>query len=290
VRQGSGTGLVEALLVFDDGTGSALYAAGTFDVAGGMPAHNVARWNGASWSPLADGRPGPCTALAVHGTDAGSALHVGGDLAFSVVGIAGVGIARWGGCAPAPYPAFCDASDGSLAACPCGNAGDPDSGCDIPQATGGVRLDVLAQSTSPNGATLSGTGFNASGNPVAVVIRSNALDQARPVVFGDGLRCVSTALLVRLAAEPAVGGLSTHAFGHGAMAGAGTFHYQLWFRSTPSTFCDAGAAFNLSSGRSLTWEQKGVGASPTPVFPRSSPGAFRRGGRLAQYSASIEIL
>jgi hypothetical protein len=71
-------------------------------------------------------------------------------------------------------------------------------------------------------------------------------------VFGDGLRCIG-APLVRLAATLASGGVSTHAFGHGPSAGAGTFYYQLWFRSTPLSYCDATSAFNLSSGVTLTW-------------------------------------
>ena len=60
-----------------------------------------------------------------------------------------------------PAPAsFCDDADGSLAACPCGNPGAPDAGCDLPQSTGGVRLDVLAQDTGPaNRVTLQGVGF-----------------------------------------------------------------------------------------------------------------------------------
>ena len=39
----------------------------------------------------------------------------------------------------------------------------------------------------------------------------------------------------------------------GAMAGQGTFYYQLWFRNTPVMFCDPAAAFNLSNGWELTW-------------------------------------
>jgi hypothetical protein len=148
---------------------------------------------------------------------------------------------------------FCDASDGSLASCPCANPGDADTGCDIPQATGGVRIDVLAQATAPNGATLSGTGFATMGSPTAIVIRSDALDPGAPVVFGDGLRCLDTGALVRLAATTASGGTSTHAILHGAMAGSGTFYYQIWFRSTPSTYCDPVAAFNLSGGLALDW-------------------------------------
>jgi hypothetical protein len=152
-----------------------------------------------------------------------------------------------------PPPSFCDATDGALASCPCANPGNPDSGCDNAQATGGVRINLLAQATGPNGATLTGTGFSTMGAPTALVIRSNSLDPASPVVFGDGLRCINPSSLVRLAATVASGGTSTHTFGHSAGAGPGTFYYQLWYRNTPSTFCDPFAAFNLSSGRTLVW-------------------------------------
>jgi FG-GAP repeat len=151
------------------------------------------------------------------------------------------------------FPSFCDASDGALASCPCGNAGDPDSGCDLPQGTGGVRLDVLAQRFLPlNRATLGGTGFPPGGVPTVVAVRAAALDTASPVVFGDGLRCVGVPLL-RLGATFATAGSSVTPIGHAAMAGAGTFYYQLWFRSVPIMFCDPSAAFNLSNGRSLSW-------------------------------------
>jgi hypothetical protein len=82
---------------------------------------------------------------------------------------------------------------------------------------------VLAQTTAPTGATLQGTGFSAMGSPTVIVIRSNALDPAAPIVFGDGLRCMGSAALVSLAATRAGGGSSTHVLGHGAGAGGGTF-------------------------------------------------------------------
>jgi len=149
------------------------------------------------------------------------------------------------------FPSFC-LGDGSEGACPCGNTGVAGHGCDIAQGTGGVRLDVLAQAPGvPNRATLRGTGFPSMGAPTAIVIRGAALDPASPVAFGDGLRCVGTPL-VRLAASFASGGTSEHTVGHGSAAGPGTFFYQLWFRNTPAGFCTP-EAFNLSSGRSLTW-------------------------------------
>jgi hypothetical protein len=147
---------------------------------------------------------------------------------------------------------FCDSSDGSLTSCPCSNPGSPDSGCEVPQGTGGVQLTVSGQSTTPlNRATLLGCGFPSMGSPTAIVIRAPSLEAA-PVVFGDGLRCIGVPL-VRLTPVFASGGASTHIVGHGAMAGIGSFHYQVWFRSTPMSYCDAAAAFNLSNGVSLTW-------------------------------------
>jgi choice-of-anchor B domain-containing protein len=147
-------------------------------------------------------------------------------------------------------PSFCDASDGSLASCPCANPGSPDTGCDIQQGTGGVRLDVVAQETSPqNRVTATGVGYPAGTSPASVVIRAAGLDPAAPVVFGDGLRCVGTPL-VRLGATVAANGTSTHTFGHGA--GAGDFYYQLWFRNEPAMYCTPDA-FNLSNGRRLSW-------------------------------------
>jgi hypothetical protein len=146
---------------------------------------------------------------------------------------------------------FCDATDGALASCPCGNAGSPNTGCDIQQGTGGVSLTTIHQQTTPiNRVTTQGAGFPAASSPTAIALRASSLEAA-PVAFGDGLRCTGVPV-VRLAATFANGGVSTHTFGHGAMAGTGSFHYQLWFRNTPAMFCTP-SAFNLSSGRSLMW-------------------------------------
>jgi hypothetical protein len=46
---------VTAMAVYDDGHGPQLYIAGIMDVVGGVPARNIARWNGASWSALGSG-------------------------------------------------------------------------------------------------------------------------------------------------------------------------------------------------------------------------------------------
>jgi len=144
---------------------------------------------------------------------------------------------------------FCDGA--SLTDCPCGNTGDPASGCDNAQGTGGVLATATAVDVVACRATLTGTGFPAMSAPTSIVIRADTLEPT-PQVFGDGLRCIGTPV-VRLAATFASGGSVVHGFANGAMAAPGAKHYQLWYRNTPVMFCDAGAAFNLSNGVTIYW-------------------------------------
>ncbi len=89
-RLGSGMGTpgnlqsVEALVSHDDGSGPALYAAGSFGAAGGVTARNIARWNGSSWEAVAGGLGGVLD-LAVFddGAGGGVALYVCGGFAFA---------------------------------------------------------------------------------------------------------------------------------------------------------------------------------------------------------------
>jgi hypothetical protein len=94
---------VEALAVFDDGSGGgpALYAGGAFTGAGGAAASHIARWDGASWSAVGSGVDGTnddVQALAVFddGSGGGPALYVGGDFT-TAGGIVANGIAKWDG-------------------------------------------------------------------------------------------------------------------------------------------------------------------------------------------------
>jgi len=73
-------GQVFALAVFDDGTGPALYAGGVFTLAGGVPARNIAKWNGASWSPVGSGSVNYVRALVPFDDGTGPALYLGSDL------------------------------------------------------------------------------------------------------------------------------------------------------------------------------------------------------------------
>jgi hypothetical protein len=91
---------VLALAVFDDGTGPALHAGGSFTSAGGVAASRIAKWDGSSWESLGSGLGSPFTpmvrALAVFDDGEGPALHVGGTFA-TAGGTAASGIARWDG-------------------------------------------------------------------------------------------------------------------------------------------------------------------------------------------------
>ncbi len=72
---------VSAAAVFDDGHGPALYVGGLFTAAGGVPASNLAKWDGHAWSAVGGGIDGAVQALAVFDDGSGPALYAAGDFA-----------------------------------------------------------------------------------------------------------------------------------------------------------------------------------------------------------------
>jgi hypothetical protein len=86
----SGNPNVFALGVHNDGSGSALYAGGSFNTAGGVSVNNIAKWNGTSWSALGSGTNSQVRAL----HSFGGALYAGGW--FTTAGGISVNkIAKW---------------------------------------------------------------------------------------------------------------------------------------------------------------------------------------------------
>jgi hypothetical protein len=87
---------VNALAVFDDGTGRALYAGGSFTTAGTTPAKHIARWDGQTWSALGSGMDDRVLALTVFDDGRGPALYAGGVFG-NAGGTSAFRVARWDG-------------------------------------------------------------------------------------------------------------------------------------------------------------------------------------------------
>jgi hypothetical protein len=88
--------LISSLAVFDDGSGPALYAGGTFGGLGGVLTNGLGRWDGQQWSAVGGGLDGSVHALAVHDDGTGPALYAGGPFT-SAGGVPAARIARWDG-------------------------------------------------------------------------------------------------------------------------------------------------------------------------------------------------
>lgn len=96
-------GSVYAMAAYDDGSGPALYASGSFTTAGGVLANGIAKWDSKQWSALPGGGiDGPVSPLirSLRVFDDGlsdhPALYIAGRFA-SAGGIDAQSIARWDG-------------------------------------------------------------------------------------------------------------------------------------------------------------------------------------------------
>lgn len=102
-----GTWVIDAnaMQVWDDGSGDALYVGGSFEQAGGMPATLIARWNGLVWTTVGQGiqpgsvfSPAEILAMTVTDTGQGESLYVGGANLTSTGDGTGIAqVARWDG-------------------------------------------------------------------------------------------------------------------------------------------------------------------------------------------------
>ena len=163
-----------------------------------------------------------------------------------------------GGTEPAIEPGqpFCP-GDGSLATlCPCQNHGASGHGCSNSVHAEGAHMtaagSVAADSVSLTVELLPPTAL-------AIFIRSSA-QNPQGIVFGDGLRCV-TGALVRFGSQNASAGTATFpgaspvtlSQAGGTPPGSGiTAWYQAHYRNADATFCTS-ATFNTSNGYVITW-------------------------------------
>lgn len=162
-----------AMVVFDDGSGPALFTGGGFTSAGGIAASRIAKWNGTAWSPLGAGVSGAVTALAVYDDGRGPALYVGGSFA-SAGGRPAANIARWDGAAWEPLGTGVSHQVRALAVFDDGSGAGPRLyvGGEFTHA-GGAEIPSLA---TWDGFTWSHVGDTLSGAVLALSVCSTAAD------------------------------------------------------------------------------------------------------------------
>ncbi len=104
-----------AMAVFDDGSGPALFVGGEFNRAGGVSVLNIARWDGANWHDVGGGVNAQIRTMAVFNDGSGPALYVGGDFT-EAGGQPASRIARWNGSAWSALGAGLDSAPYAMAA------------------------------------------------------------------------------------------------------------------------------------------------------------------------------
>lgn len=84
---------VNALVIDSNGD---LYTGGEFSMAGGIDAHNIAKWNGVSWSSLGSGSSSITGYINALSLDEDGNLYAGGEFKF-IDTLSVNGVARWNG-------------------------------------------------------------------------------------------------------------------------------------------------------------------------------------------------
>ena len=74
---------VQELVVFDDGSGEALYAMGNFVTNGTTTLNHMARWNGTSWEPVGNGTDNTIFGGMVYDTGEGNSIVMGGSFTMA---------------------------------------------------------------------------------------------------------------------------------------------------------------------------------------------------------------
>jgi hypothetical protein len=310
-----------ALEVLDDGTGPALYAGGGFTSISGVACRGIAKWNGQTWSAVADNPPvpmGTVQSLSVFddGSGAGSRLVAGGQssvpptyalvpklaawdgIAWTEIdgGISGAPIgdfqpasvlalatydartgrgpelfaagsfthagafgaanlARWQSCGGSAQT-FCF-GDGSVTACPCGNAsaiGDQ-AGC-LNSFGLGATLRIHGSASLAHD-TLVLDGAQMTNSSALYFQAANVAFGGAGFAFGDGVKCTAGPF-VRLRTKVNANGVSSYPEAgdapisvRGFVGAPGVRHYQVHYRNS-AAFCTP-ATFNMTNGVTVTW-------------------------------------
>ena len=250
---------VEAIAEFDeDGTGPnppGLFAAGSFDLAGGSAVSNIARWDGSSWSDVGGGITGGAMALAVFDEDGAGpgqpALFLGGFLS-NAGGTPVSGIARWNGTS---WSAVSSGVAGTVNAL---HVADLGSGPSL--YAGGLFASPGARIARWNGTSWSAllTGLNGGiGGPVVYSLHAADLDGAGPapkLLYVGGRFATAGAASSKSVA--AWNGTSWSGLGAGVGDGSGFVYSLAAFDPTGSGGASdlyAGGAFLHTLGGGFYW-------------------------------------
>ncbi len=249
-------GPVYAMTVFDDGTGPALYAGGSFALAGGVAASSIAKWNGSTWSALGSGIAGNVKALAAYDDGTGLALYAGGF--FTVAGgVSASSIAKWDGSAWSPLGSGINGAGEVLALASYDDGTGPalwagGSFCDM----GSVGAGILAKW---NGAAWSDTGLGCGGTLVSWVSALGVLDDGTgPALLAGGGRLFGLGSLGFVDRWDPGLGWSNVVGPFGPWGPADPRIAVVDDGTGPALYSTAGGAIHKSNG--LTWAQLGNGA------------------------------
>ncbi|MBK7878451.1 MAG: hypothetical protein IPJ77_22575 [Planctomycetes bacterium] len=141
--------------------------------------------------------------------------------------------------------------------CPCGNFGAVGNGCANSFNPSGAHLAASGVSALDN-VVLSGSGMNAVGT---CIFLKGSTDVSAGLLFGDGVRCLSGAL-IRLRTSATSGGGAvfpdavdtvTLSARSGTPVGSGlSAYYAVYYRNAAAGFCPP-ATFNVSNGWEIIW-------------------------------------
>ena len=163
-------GTVRALAVDNEGN---LYIGGTFTVVDTILAHNIAKWDGSSWSSLDSGTNAEVRALAAIGTD----LYAGGTFT-TVGGVAAFKIAKWDGLSWSPMDPIMNGAVYALAT----DGNDLYAGGSFTTA-GGVTINRIGKW---NGSAWSALGGGTNGIVYALALSGTDLYAGGTFTTADG--------------------------------------------------------------------------------------------------------
>lgn len=265
-----------AFAVFDDGTGPALYAAGSFQEASGIPVAGIARWDGANWSPLVGphgfGIDGTANALAAYDDGTGDALYVGGFIT-AAGGIPVNNIARWDGSSWTPVEGVVtDGVDGYIVAM---TTFDDGAGAVLVvggwfEAAGGVTANNIARWGEDGWLPLAGPGGIGTDDDVYALVVHN--DGSGPALYAGGQFILAGGLLVNRVARWNSSGWS--ALGDAPLGVSGTVYSLASYTSGGEPGLYAGGQFQSAGGidasriavwRLGSWSPVGAGISGSEV-------------------------